>query len=103
MTDLHWGTKDIREGIILDWLTTAGIPLPLLAVQPNEDPPPSLSGRVITLPSLADSEESPPLLTDSGYHDIPVQHSEDPPPSLVGGSMEYGSSENKISQVSEQS
>ena len=60
---------------------------PDIPIQPNEDPPPSLSGRVITLPLLADSEESPPLLTDSGCPDIPVQHSEDPPPSLAGGSM----------------
>ena len=95
------GARTLREGLISDNLTTAGILPPLLAdsgyqdirVQPNEDPPPSLSGRVITLPSLA----------DRGYHDIPVQHSEDPPPILVGGSMEYGSSENKISQASEQS
>ena len=84
------GARTLREGLISDNLTTAGILPPLLAdsgyqdirVQPNEDPPPSLSGRVITLPSLADSEESPPLLTDSGYTDITVQLCEDPPPSL---------------------
>ena len=31
LTDVHWGSKDIREGHILDCLTTAGIPPPLLA------------------------------------------------------------------------